>query len=332
MKRVLLPLPLAAAMVLTAFTQDEGGRVDRRRGRDAREATAVPPALASLVEAERAFARRSLEVGWREAFLEYFADDGISFTPGPGNAKERLRQRPATPRPIPYSLDWWPTYAGVSAGGDMGFTTGPSIGVDNTKPGTTPNYGYYFSVWRKQPDGTWKVALDVGTQTPGLDVSPSARGTTEAAPASRWKPKRRSSDPAKERAQEERERAALLKYERELFAGEAAEEVVANYGRRLAPEARLHRTGLLPLVGGDAVLSHLYLRASRLAWQPAAGGVALLDDMAYTYGTYELTLRGGGSASGEMERGHYAHVWRRDERGDWLLVADVMHVTPPAKR
>ena len=332
MKRMLLTLSLAAAMVMTAFTQDERGRGDRRRGLEARDVTAVPPALASLVEAERAFARRSLEVGWREAFLEYFADDGISFAPGPGKAKERLRQRPPTPRPIPYLLDWWPVFAGVSAEGDMGFTTGPSIGVDNTRPGAAPNYGYYFSVWRKQPDGNWKVALDVGTQTPGLDVSPAARRTTEAAPASRWKPKRRSSDLAKERAQEERERAALLKYERELFVGEAAEEVVANYGRRLAREARLHRSGLLPFVGGDAVLSHLYLRASRLSWQPAAGDISLFGDMAYTYGAYELTLRGEGAAAGEVERGHYAHVWRRDERGDWLLVADVMHAAPAAKR
>ena len=331
MRRVLLVVPLVAAMAMTTFTQDEGeGRV-RLRGRD--RAPLVSPALKTLVDAERAFARRSLEVGWREAFLEFFADDGLSFAPGPGNAKERLRQRPATPRPIPYSLDWWPVFAGISHAGDMGFTTGPSVGVDNTKPGGPPNYGYYFSVWKKQPDGSWKVALDIGTQSPGLADDPAARTKVRAVPAALWAPKRREADPAKERAREERDRAALLKIERERFADERAEDVVAGYGFRLLREARLHRTGFAPVVGGDAILSHFYLRAARLAWQPAAADIADSGDLAYTYGAYELTERADGAAGGDrVERGHYAHVWQRDERGEWWLVADVMHATPPEKK
>lgn len=331
MKRVLLTLPLAAAIAMTTFTQDEGAGRVRLRGRD-REIIASP-ALKSLVEAERAFARRSLEVGWREAFLEFFADDGLSFAPGPGNARERLRQRPATTRPIPYSLDWWPVFAGISHAGDMGFTTGPSVGVDNTKPGGPPHYGYYFSVWKKQPDGAWKVALDVGTQSPALGDDPAARRNVRAVGSATWRPKRRESDPAKESAREERDRAALLKTERERFAGERAADVVAGYGLHLLREARLHRSGFVPIVGGDAILSHLYLRAARLAWQPAAADIADSGDLAYTYGTYELTERGDGASGGErIERGHYAHVWQRDERGDWWLVADVMHATPAEKK
>jgi ketosteroid isomerase-like protein len=233
-----------------------------------------------------------------------------------------------TPRPVPYSLDWWPVFAGVSSAGDMGFTTGPSVGTDNTKPGSAPQYGYYFSVWKRQPDGSWKVALDVGTQAPGIADEPSARRNFGVMPAATWKPKRKEADPAKERAQEERERAALLKMEREHFAGDAAEDVVAGYGARLLREARLHRTGLVPFVGGDAILSHLYLRAARLSWQPAAADIADSGDLAYTYGSYELALRG----EGEIERGHYAHVWQRDERGQWWLVADVMHAMPAEKK
>jgi ketosteroid isomerase-like protein len=289
------------------------------------------PELRSLVEAERAFARRSLDVGWREAFLEYFADDAISFAPAPGNAKERLRQRPATPRPIPYSLDWWPVFAGISNAGDMGFTTGPSVGRDNTKPGSPPNYGYYFSVWKRQPDGTWKVALDVGTDVPELADQPSSRRRFGAAPPSRWKPRRRESNPEKERQRVERDREALLKLEREMFAGKEGDELVGNYGSRLARDSRLHRTGFVPFVGGDAILSHLYLRATRLSWQPAAADLAASGDLAYTYGAYELTLRGQGDADGPVERGHYAHVWQRDEDGRWWLVADVMNATPEKK-
>lgn len=337
MKRVLLSVPLAAALAMTAFTQDEPEGRDRPRMIDRSADFIASPALRSLVEAERAFARRSLEVGWREAFLEFFADDGISFAPGPGNAKERLRQRPATPRPIPYALDWWPVFAGISAAEDMGFTTGPSVGVDKAKPGGAPDYGYYFSVWKRQPGGAWKVALDIGVQTPGISDQPSARRRVVAAPRPTWSARRRESNPEKARAQLEKERAALLKIEREMFRNgrrtykNNEEEPMGDYGSALLREARLHRTGQLPLVGSDTILSYLYLRAARISWQPAGADIALSGDMAYTYGSYDFVTRGEGGAADEVERGHYAHVWQRDERGSWLLVADVMHATPAGK-
>ena len=337
MKRVLLSVPLVAALAMTTFTQDEPEGRGRPQARDRQGDYIASPALRSLVEAERAFARRSLEVGWREAFLEFFADDAISFTPAPGNAKERLRQRPATPRPLPYTLDWWPVFAGISAAEDMGFTTGPSVGVDNTKPGSPPDYGYYFSVWKRQPGGAWKVALDIGVQTPGLSDQPSARRRIVAAPRPTWSAKRRESNPEKARAQLEKERAALLKIEREMFKPDRngyrndAEGPVGDYGSSLLREARLHRSGQLPLVDSDAILSYLYLRAARIAWQPAAVDVSLSGDMAYTYGSYDFVTRGEGGAPDQVEQGHYAHVWQRDERGNWLLVADVMHATPAGK-
>src|SRR5512145_1769415 len=58
---------------------------------------ALPPALDSLVEAERAFARAAVQKGIRDSFLEYFADDALALTPEPQPAKDRLRTRPARP-------------------------------------------------------------------------------------------------------------------------------------------------------------------------------------------------------------------------------------------
>ena len=39
----------------------------------------------AIVEAERAFARAAATKGTRDAFLEFLADDGIIFQPGPVN-------------------------------------------------------------------------------------------------------------------------------------------------------------------------------------------------------------------------------------------------------
>ena len=51
----------------------------------------IPPDLAAMAETERAFAKAATVKGWRDAFLEFFADDAIAFANGVTSAKERLR-------------------------------------------------------------------------------------------------------------------------------------------------------------------------------------------------------------------------------------------------
>ena len=58
------------ALVLTAFALAPlGAQPD------------IPPALAAMADAEREFARTATIKGWRDAFLDFFADDAIAFTP-----------------------------------------------------------------------------------------------------------------------------------------------------------------------------------------------------------------------------------------------------------
>ncbi len=59
--------------------------------------TTAPPALLKMAEAERAFSKRATDATPREAFIEFFADESVSFQPEPGSARERLRKQPAPP-------------------------------------------------------------------------------------------------------------------------------------------------------------------------------------------------------------------------------------------
>ena len=60
MRRALLMVTMAAMVVTApAFSQ-------------------TPP-LTDMVRAERMFAARALVVGWKQAFLEYFADTAVGF-------------------------------------------------------------------------------------------------------------------------------------------------------------------------------------------------------------------------------------------------------------
>lgn len=63
------------------------------------------------------------------------------------------------------TISWKPENAEVALSGDLGYTWG------NWKlvaPDTT-YYGNYFTAWKKQKDGKWKVALDGGNGTPKPD-------------------------------------------------------------------------------------------------------------------------------------------------------------------
>jgi hypothetical protein len=78
------------------------------------------PALSSLVEAERSFARTSLENGARPAFMKFFSDDAVVFRPGPVRYKEAMKDVPLPANPKETSLQWEPLFADVAASGDMG--------------------------------------------------------------------------------------------------------------------------------------------------------------------------------------------------------------------
>jgi len=63
------------------------------------------------------------------------------------------------------TLSWKPVGADVAASGDLGYTWG------NWKyqAPDTAYYGNYFTAWKKQKDGSWKVALDGGNSSPKPD-------------------------------------------------------------------------------------------------------------------------------------------------------------------
>lgn len=110
-----------------------------------------------MVSAERAFAADAAARTTKEAFLDALAADGMVFAPGPTNGKLVWGARTADKN----RLEWAPAVAEVAASGDLGYTSGPwrftPAGAD--KPTA---FGQFFTVWRKQAGGKWKVLIDHG--------------------------------------------------------------------------------------------------------------------------------------------------------------------------
>jgi ketosteroid isomerase-like protein len=268
-----------------------------------------------MVESERAFAKRCGEIGVRASFLEFFADSAIAFTPEPIRYKEAVKGLPPQSNPLLVRLQWEPQTGGVSWSGDLGFTTGPSVRTEPDKP---DRYGQFLSIWRLQPDGTWKVVADIGVSTPhqSSPLGTPFKAFHRVAPS---QPDRRDSS--------DRRLQDPLEFDREFTELCAEEGILKGYLGRIDGGVRLHRENHDPIVGREQ--AGLFLRSLNVvpAWTPAGGEVSRAGDFVYSYGSYELTSRSKGSAV--VEKGSYLHVWRREGSGEWRLIADVTNPIEP---
>jgi ketosteroid isomerase-like protein len=257
------------------------------------------PVRESLAASERAFARYSVEHGMRAAFLEYFADDGINFSPDPGNTRERFRARPEAIETL--VLDWHPAIAAAARAGDLGFTTGPYTITGRAPAVREPAQGIFFSVWRRQPDGPWRVIIDGGVPT------------ETAVPDAAFGDDPRPLAPTAAMADSAGQRALFDLEARPLF-----DDAKDGYAALLADDARVVIGPGPPWLGREAILAHLAERRLKFRWMTLAAGVSRSDDLAYSYGRLQTVDRPGRSA------GHYVHVWMRDRGGNWRIVSELM--------
>ena len=270
-------------------------------------------ALQSLVEAERAFSRTSVAKGIRESFLAYFAEDGINFQPHPVKTREAILKRPAPPTRPPVVLNWEPAYADISRAGDLGYTTGPYTLTDNSPRKNPTRYGFYFSIWKKQSDDSWKVVLDLGIDTPD-----HSQRKFPLQAASRVPPVRGSTKDG------DRGESSLIQTEGEFLNQATAGDPTYAYLSFLDQHARLHRNGSFPFTERRAIRSYLMSKPGFMKWAMIGSDVSRSDDLGYTYGSYEMK-----SSGFPLEKGYYVRVWKRNREGKWRIVLDTLNPLPP---
>ena len=267
-----------------------------------------------MADTERAFAARALVVGWKQSFLEFFADSAVGFDGAAGPARDQIRRNPDPP--AGFQLLWEPRFGDISASGDLGFLTGPVTSINPARQPAT-RYSTYASVWKRQADGTFKVVIDVGATAPGpVEFAP---GLMRADRSDRY-----IGNDTMDAATRALEAADLS-----LTRTTRVRQSIAYTG--LIPiDGRLHRPGVMPLIGEPAARAWL---AGQLAYSetlPRFAEVARSRDLGYTWGTYRIPtvlLRGGGSTTGES--GFYARVWVRTRDGAWKVALDVVQPGAP---
>jgi hypothetical protein len=257
------------------------------------QAPVDPQALQRMVATERAFAAATEQIGVRDGFLSFFAEDAVSIQRQPTfavvPARAALAAQPLAKLPLANTLVWEPYTGHVSSDGTIGWLTGGFVSMNQAQHVVVAQ-GAYFSVWKRQTDGTWRVWLDEGIGLPQI--------WQDAAPF------RVAPDPDTGTAGTPSETI------------DAAEAAIASnldaWRARLGADVRLHLDGQMPMVGRDAVTASPRARAA-VNYTQLRSEVAASGDLAVTIGTFERQ-------SAEPRRGTWVRVWKRDVTGRWRIV------------
>jgi ketosteroid isomerase-like protein len=119
---------------------------------------------AVLTKMEHEFMQAAADRG-SQGYLSYYADDAVEVPNGHGF----LMGKPEIAKTMGFldspdnHLTWSPVGGGVAASGDLGYTYGTYEFSSKDKGGKpVVSHGKYTTIWKKQQDRTWKVALDMG--------------------------------------------------------------------------------------------------------------------------------------------------------------------------
>ncbi len=261
------------------------------------------PNLNALIATEYAFVSAAAEIGTRDAFLKFIADDGIIFRPNAVNGKTYL----SNAQKRPGLLNWYPTYAGTSRDGDMGFTTGPAD-FKKDKDSSAIWFGNFSTVWQRQTDGEFRFAIDMGCSNnkPTEQYVPlKYEMTSSNSSALRKGMKRIKAD-------------ELFNNDKELTMIISKMGVASTYKKFINEESRLLRDELYPIIGITAITDHFSKNSGTYTFNTIGGKISSSKDLGFTYG--ELTI----SNADKNNNGNYnyMHVWKKEGKR-WIIIIDV---------
>jgi ketosteroid isomerase-like protein len=263
---------------------------------------ATEPEINSLVQAEKDFSKLSVEKGIKDSFIANFTDDAIIFRPTPIAGKKWYQERPT----VPGVLSWQPVLSEIAASGELGYNTGPFEYREKAEAKPV-GYGEFFSFWKKQPDGKWKVVLDQGVEhsIPNNEVKLEA-----------IVPQSKVSDPKSD------DFSTLMQLDRKFSQLSKDQGTQKAFAQFLAQKTRVMRPQLLPESNREKGITIVGQEKGVLTWEPSGGDIAKSGDLGYTYGLSQRNV------DGKIEKGNYVRAWRK-ENGQWKVAVDVMTPFPP---
>ncbi len=259
---------------------------------------------ATVIEAEYAFAKSAKPLGVRGAFLKWLAPDSILCNPAPVNGIASTTAN----EPNKDTLEWYPAVSQTAGSNDMGYTTGPW--TYRTADGKTEAHGTFLSVWRRQPNNTWRVVLDCGVGHAKPEVAPA--GLKPSAVSAKSKAVAAWREP-------------IGTVEAQFTAAATADSKAAlkSFG---AADVRVMARGVPVAVGVDAAQSLLAGQKLGSVWGHAFAAQSEDGTLGYAWGYI-------GDAQSETPTAAYVNVWQRaNVNAPWKIVAQSLQIIPPPRK
>ena len=326
-----LALLLVAIAPAAAAAQDDSvaRRVDRRADRratadvrrDVRERATVARTVNLARDRERLRAAdEAASVGKSvvDALDARFTDDVVLLVGGEPVLRGRAAARSAlakqdanvrgTTRSRPIRLD-------VADDGSLGYSFGYTETEVATDSGPRTLVGKYLALWRKQADGSWRIAAYVR--------NPRRPGEAPAAPPPGFEsPRGEPAAGATRSVDAAAEREAVMATDR-AFSDSGARDLGEAFARFAAPDGAVLGPAPEMTWGRDAIRADFSggPPARRLVWGPVLGGVSSTGDLGWTIGEAETRAmdQPGTPAVGKSK---YLTIWRKQPDGTWRYVVD----------
>lgn len=131
---------------------------------------------AAIREADVAWSRVA-EAKDAEGHNAYFLEDAVVLAPNEPMVvgKAAIRKMVGDMFAMPgFSVKWQPTKVEVARSGDLGYSIGTTeFSMNDAKGMPITDRGKYATVWKKQTDGSWKVAVDMFNSDSPLPEPPT---------------------------------------------------------------------------------------------------------------------------------------------------------------
>ncbi len=167
----------------------------------------------------------------------------------------------------------------------------------------TPNP---VTIWRKDANGVWQVALDVGIDHP---LPSQAENESEVCVPSKPLANPESASPDLDKVQSHFTQS-LKEDEADAIIDHATDDI------------RVYRRGQLPAVGKSAAKKMLAEENAETTRAPLGAGTSHPIDLAYEYGEYTS------EHDNTKQRGIYLCIWQLESDGAWKLALDLQKSAP----
>jgi hypothetical protein len=245
--------------------------------------------IKGLIDAEKAFASYTETHNIRDGFLKFLDSNGIIFRQGNAvNAFESFSKQKAGPA----VLSWEPSFAIISASGDLGITTGPFLVRATSINDTVVGRGNFSSVWKMNKAGEWKNVVDLG-----VSYTKKSAPTTQVQELILTQP-----------VTTDISFSEIIDLDTK-FNQAIKEKSINTILTQLSADSWLNAEGETPILGTKPISNILLHIPDTVLFKSDAGGISSSGDLAYVYGT----------VNNGNKKENYLRVWGNRNRR-WQVI------------